>query len=255
MAVALQLLKIDPFQIGGSDDPPIPMPVVADGPHDGWIGMAVGRCCSATASERATHGCCRSEDVCILVLHWLVRTWLAVTTTPGTPILIITTRTIQGSVLDLVSDSAGPGRIGARGGIPDAYPSAYPYPSAYAYPYPYYAYDNTGSARLLITPRNAAWGRRRSVPRARRRVRTVHGSGSPALLPTGQQPEVQVYLEGYRSLTQKVLFTRGTTLRIESALQPLAPGEPSEPKPAPRAATLRTDPYQSHTQAAPHRYG
>jgi hypothetical protein len=73
-------------------------------------------------------------------------------------------------------------------------------------------------------------------------------------VPIGEH-ELQVYLEGYRTLTQKVLFTRGTTLRIESALQPLASGEPSEPKPAPKAATLRTDPYQRHTPAPSHRTG
>ena len=110
------------------------------------------------------------------------------------------------------------------------------------------AYDNTGSARLLITPRNAQVyvdGQFLGL------VGEFDGSRQVPTVPTGAH-EVQVYLEGYRSLTQKVLFTRGTTLRIESALQPLTPGEPPEPKPAPKAATLRTDPYQSHTQAPPH---
>ena len=175
----------------------------------------------------------------------------AVTTTPGTPILIITTRTIQGSVLDLVSDSAGPGRIGARGGIRTPTPRHIPIRPRMRTLIRYYAYDNTGSARLLITPRNAQVyvdGQFLGL------VGEFDGSRQRLTVPTGAH-EVQVYLEGYRSLTQKVLFTRGTTLRIESALQPLAPGEPSEPKPAPRAATLRTDPYQSHTQAAPHLYG
>jgi hypothetical protein len=136
-------------------------------------------------------------------------------------------------------------------GYPYAYPAAYPYPPAYAYPYPYSAYDNTGSARLLITPRNAQVyvdGQFLGL------VGEFDGSRQRLTVPIGAH-EVQVYLEGYRSLTQKVLFTRGTTLRIESALQPLTPGEPPEPKPAPQAATLRTDPYQSHTQAPPHRTG
>jgi PEGA domain len=136
-------------------------------------------------------------------------------------------------------------------GYPYAYPYAYSYPYPYTYPYPYYAYDNTGSARLLITPRNAQVyvdGQFVGL------VDEFDGSLQRLHVPIGEH-ELQVYLEGYRTLTEKVLFTRGTTLRIESALQPLAPGEPPEPKPAPQAATLRTDPYQRHTPAPPHRTG
>ena len=136
-------------------------------------------------------------------------------------------------------------------GYPYAYPPAYPYPSAYGYPYPNYGYDNAGSARLLITPRNAQVyvdGQFLGL------VDEFDGSLQRLHVPIGEH-ELQVYLEGYRTLTQKVLFTRGTTLRIESALQPLAPGEPSEPKPAPKAATLRADPYQRQAPAPPHRTG
>jgi hypothetical protein len=144
-----------------------------------------------------------------------------------------------------------PGSYWGAWGYPYAYPSAYPYPSSYAYPYPYYAYDNTGSARLLIAPRNAQVyvdGQFLGL------VDEFDGSLQRLHVPIGEH-ELQVYLEGYRTLTQKVLFTRGTTLRIQSALQPLAPGEPSEPKPAPKAAMLRTDPYQRHTPASPPRTG
>jgi hypothetical protein len=136
-------------------------------------------------------------------------------------------------------------------GYPYAYPNAYPYPYPYAYPYPYYAYDNTGSARLLITPRN---GQVYVDGQFVGLVDEFDGSLQRLHVPIGEH-ELKVYLEGYRTLTEKVLFTRGTTLRIESALQPLAPGKPPEPKPAPNAATLQTDPYQRHTPAPPHRTG
>jgi PEGA domain len=136
-------------------------------------------------------------------------------------------------------------------GYPYASPYAYPSPYAYAYPYPYYAYDSTGSARLLITPRNAQVyvdGEFVGL------VDEFDGSLQRLHVPIGEH-ELQVYLEGYRTLAQKVLFTRGTTLRIESALQPLAPGEPSEPKPARARATVQAAPYQRQTPAPPHGTG
>ena len=55
--------------------------------------------------------------------------------------------------------------------------------------------------------------------------------------------ELQLYLEGYRPFTQRVLFPRGGTLRITHAMEPLAPGESSgaPPKPDP-AARQQPDP-------------
>jgi PEGA domain-containing protein len=130
-----------------------------------------------------------------------------------------------------------PGYWGASA-YPYGYPYAYPY--AYGYPYPYYGYDNTGSARLLISPRNAQVyvdGRFVGL------VDEFDGSLQRLHVETGQH-EVQIYLEGYRTFTEKVLFTRGTTLKIQHVLEPLAPGEQAtEPKPAPdRPAPDRTTP-------------
>ena len=45
--------------------------------------------------------------------------------------------------------------------------------------------------------------------------------------------ELQLYLEGYRPFTQKVLFPRGGTLKVTHAMQPLGPGEASGPLPKP----------------------
>ena len=116
--------------------------------------MAVRRRRSATA-ERATHGCCRSEDSCIRVLPAVLRPAVLLPDYRVRPILTITTRTIQGSVLDLVSDSAGPGRTGARGGIRTPTPLHIPIRPRMRTLIRTTAYDNTGSARLLINPRNA----------------------------------------------------------------------------------------------------
>jgi hypothetical protein len=130
-------------------------------------------------------------------------------------------------------------------GYPYAYPYAYPY--SYPYAYPYYWYDNSGSARLEITPRNA------QVYVDGRFVGIVDDfDGSLQRLRVGNgQHEIQIYLEGYRPLTQKVLFTPGTTVNIQSALQPLGPGESEEPKPAPDRATV-PDSYQRQAPV-PHR--
>ena len=53
--------------------------------------------------------------------------------------------------------------------------------------------------------------------------------------PTGQH-ELQVYMQGYKSLDQKMLFRPGQTYKVSAVLQPLAPGDPPEPRPvaAPR---------------------
>ncbi len=45
--------------------------------------------------------------------------------------------------------------------------------------------------------------------------------------------ELQLYLEGHRTFTQKVLFPRGGTLRVTHTMQPLGPGESSGPPPKP----------------------
>ena len=53
--------------------------------------------------------------------------------------------------------------------------------------------------------------------------------------PTGQH-ELQVYMQGYKTLSQNMLFRPGQTYKVSAVLQPLAPGDPPEPRPvaAPR---------------------
>jgi hypothetical protein len=130
-------------------------------------------------------------------------------------------------------------------GWPGAYWGGYGYPYAYSYAYPYaypyYWYDNTGSARLLISPRNAeVYIDGRFVGR----VDDFDGSFQRLRVDNGPH-EIQIYLDGHRTFTQKVLFTQGTTVKIAHAMQPLSPGDQAEPKPAPNPATPSPDRYQS----------
>ncbi len=98
------------------------------------------------------------------------------------------------------------------------YPYAYGYPYygfGYGYgqyPYPYYGpivYDNSGSARLQVTPRNTQVyidGYFVGV------VDSFDGNLQRLHVEAGEH-ELQLYLEGHRTFTQKVLFPRGGTLR------------------------------------------
>ena len=53
-------------------------------------------------------------------------------------------------------------------------------------------------------------------------------------LPPGQH-EIQVYLQGHRSIRQAVMLSAGSTTRIKAALEPLPAGEAQEPRPTPSA--------------------
>lgn len=106
----------------------------------------------------------------------------------------------------------------------------YPYPP---YPYRYRVYDRTGAARLEVEPREAEVyvdgyfvGLVDDFDGALQRLRVEAG-----------EHELQIYLEGYRTFTQKVLFTPGTTLKITHAMEPLGPGEANQPKPEPDAVS------------------
>jgi PEGA domain-containing protein len=99
-----------------------------------------------------------------------------------------------------------------------------PYPYAYG-AYPYYGYyDPTGAARLQVTPRDAEVyvdgnfaGVVDDYDGVLQRLRVLQG-----------EHELEFYREGYKSVSQRVLFRRDTTLKLTLALQPLAPGETSE---------------------------
>ena len=107
------------------------------------------------------------------------------------------------------------------------------------YPYPPYYYgpscDNTGSARLQVTPRNAQVyidGYFVGV------VDNFDGNLQRLNVEAGEH-ELQLYLEGYRPFTQKVLFSRGGTLKLVHAMQPLGPGESAGLPPKPDESVRR----------------
>jgi hypothetical protein len=103
----------------------------------------------------------------------------------------------------------------------------YPYPP---YRYPYYAYyDSRGSARIQVTPRNAQVfidGYYVGL------VDDFDGYLQRLHVEPGEH-ELQIYLEGYKTIREKVLFRPGATLKVAYTMQPLAAGEANEPRPAP----------------------
>jgi hypothetical protein len=121
------------------------------------------------------------------------------------------------------------------------YPYAYPYaaygygPYGYGYgPYAYapyygpYVYD-TASARLQVTPRATQVyvdgyfaGLVDEFDGYMQRLNVAPG-----------QHDLELYLDGHRSFTQKILFTRGNTVKVIHTMQPLGPGETSAPPPKP----------------------
>jgi hypothetical protein len=113
----------------------------------------------------------------------------------------------------------------------------------YRYPAPYYGryyYDDTGSAQLKVTPRNAQVyvdGYFAGV------VDNFDGSLQRLNVEAGEH-ELQFYLEGYRPFSMKVLFARGRTVKLTHAMEPLGPGEPAPPKPVPDESA-RSQPYRS----------
>jgi hypothetical protein len=113
---------------------------------------------------------------------------------------------------------------------PYGFSGAYYYPGYYGpgYPGPGW-YDEVSSARLQVKPRHAevfvdgyfvglvddfdGWAQRLHVPRG--------------------EHELTIYLAGYRTWRQKVLFRPGGTVNIQAELQPQPSGEPAEARPAP----------------------
>ncbi|MEO7270590.1 MAG: PEGA domain-containing protein [Vicinamibacterales bacterium] len=101
------------------------------------------------------------------------------------------------------------------------------------YPYPYYRggyYDQTGAARLQVSPKQTQVfvdgyyvGVADEFDGALQRLRVEAG-----------EHELQLYLDGYRTVTTPILFRREGTITIKQVMQPLAAGETSE-RPTPQA--------------------
>lgn len=118
----------------------------------------------------------------------------------------------------------------------------------WGYPPPYYwgTYDRTGAARLQVTPRETEVfvdgyfvGTADQFDGTFQRLRVEAG-----------EHELELYLDGYRTVRQPVLFRRDGTLTIRHAMEPLGAGETSE-----RPTPLRGAPAREPAGAAPDGYG
>jgi PEGA domain len=54
--------------------------------------------------------------------------------------------------------------------------------------------------------------------------------------------EIELYLDGHRPRRERVMFTRGNTLRLRYTMEPLAAGEPPAARPKPAPAPPRSAP-------------
>ena len=107
----------------------------------------------------------------------------------------------------------------------------YPYAAYGPYgPYGYgRPYDTSGSARIQVTPKDAAVyvdGYRAG------RVDDFDGTFQRLNLRPGPH-EITLYLPGYRTLSERVYIGEGSTMKLKQSLEKLAPGETSTPPPAP----------------------
>lgn len=105
------------------------------------------------------------------------------------------------------------------------------------YPYglyaPYYAGDiynrNIGSARIQVTPKQAEVYVDGHLAGT---VNDFDGFLQRLDVPAGEH-ELTFYLDGYRTLTEKVLFRPGATLKINYVMEALPKGAPNDPRPEP----------------------
>jgi len=111
----------------------------------------------------------------------------------------------------------------------DPFFGPYPWWPAYAYPYPYYpVYDASADLRLLVTPKEANVyvdgffaGN----------VDDFDGFFQRLHVPPGAH-EIVLYLQGYRTVHQKVYVSPASTYKLTYAMEKLGDGEVSEPPPA-----------------------
>jgi hypothetical protein len=127
------------------------------------------------------------------------------------------------------------------GGYPFLY-AQYPYPRHY----PRY-YDYSSAARLQVEPRHA------EVFIDGYFVGTVDDFDGwlQRLNVAPGEHELTVYLKGYRTFRQNVLFRPGSTLKIEHVMQPLASGDPEEPRPVASGRALRSATRDEHPDDYP----
>jgi hypothetical protein len=108
----------------------------------------------------------------------------------------------------------------------DPFFGPYPWWPRRAYPYAYWPrYDNRAVVRVIATPKDAA------VYVDGFYAGTVHDfndwwQGLP--LPPGGH-EIVLYLDGYRTIQQRLYVSPGSTYKLRGTMEPLPPGGMSEP--------------------------
>jgi hypothetical protein len=108
----------------------------------------------------------------------------------------------------------------------------YPYGYGYGYPYygyPYAYYRNYSEARIEVKPREAKVyvdGYYAGI------VDDFDGWAQRLDAPPGEH-QIDIYLEGYHTLSQRLFFQPGKTVHIKGDLQKLPNGAPNEPVPQP----------------------
>jgi PEGA domain-containing protein len=122
---------------------------------------------------------------------------------------------------------------------PSAAHAQYRYPPLYPYPYPAYRYGyGEADLRVKVKPKDASVyvdgyfaGKVEDYDGAFERLHVEPG-----------QHEIVVYLDGFRSLRQRLYLSPNRTRTIEGTLERLAPGDPPEPLPQPIVQPDRQDP-------------
>jgi len=103
---------------------------------------------------------------------------------------------------------------------------SYPF-GPYPYGYPYYSYES--SIRLEVKPKEAEVyvdGYYAGI------VDDFDGTFQRLHVLRGQH-ELTLYREGFKSIHQNVYLAAGSTFKVKTNLEPLAPGETPEPRPVP----------------------
>src|SRR5213076_2040467 len=111
----------------------------------------------------------------------------------------------------------------------DPFFGPYPWwgPGAYGYPY-FPIYDDRAEVKVLVTPKEAAVyvdGYYAGI------VDDFDGLGQSLPLSPGGH-DITVYLDGYRTVHQKLFLTRSKSYKVRYTMQPVAAGEQSDPPPA-----------------------
>lgn len=122
----------------------------------------------------------------------------------------------------------------------DFYGWGYPGPYLPAY-YGHYV-TNESTARLQVTPRETEVyvdGYRAGI------VDDFDGFAQRLRVVPGEHV-IELYLDGHKPVTHTMLFAPGETYRIRHAMEPLAPGDTSPPRPTPRTPPAPQGPPRAY---------